>query len=193
MEEKFSPKDAFDYGELGGVGAAGGGAGMPLGGGDLALGGPGQFSDLSAAGEMGATGADFGGGGMALTGATAGSPGGGMPGMGEAEVKDDKTVLTEAPISLDDIKPAAVRYDDETIEDTPDDLLFLNQDPIKGGMKITLKMIKDVRKSHMSRRVEKEKRLKMIQKVYSIGGEEEGGLGGGLGGLGGGLGGGGLI
>ena len=101
-------------------------------------------------------------------------------------MKDDKkAVLTEAPLTLDDIKPAAVRYDDESIERTPDDKLFLNQDPVKGGMTITLKMLHKVRQSHMSRRSENEKRLKMIQKVYKLGGEEGGGLGGGLGGGGG--------
>jgi len=184
LEESFAPSDAAAFGDLGlGAGAVGGlGAGIPLGGpGDMALGGPGQFSDLSGVGEMGATGADFGGGGMAMTGATAGA--GGFPGMGESKVKDDKkNVLTEAPLTLDDIKPAAVRYDDETMERTPDDKLFLNQDPVKGGMTITLKMLHKVRQSHMSRRSENEKRLKMIQKVYKLGGEEGGGLGGGLGG-----------
>ncbi len=188
LEESFTPSDAAAFGDLGlGAGAVGGGlgAGMPLGGpGDTALGGPGQFSDLSGVGEMGATGADFGGGGMAMTGATAGA--GGFPGMGESKVKDDKkNVLMEAPLTLDDIKPAAVRYDDEAIERTPDDKLFLNQDPVKGGMTITLKMLHKVRQSHMSRRSENEKRLKMIQKVYKLGGEEGGGLGGGLGGGGG--------
>ena len=100
-------------------------------------------------------------------------------------------MLTEAPITGADLKPAPEASDEFGRAETPDDDLhpiganigghedFINS----GGQDITLEMLQKVRKSHMARRVENSKRMKMIQKVYVTPAEDE--LGGGLGGAGG--------
>jgi hypothetical protein len=195
LEERFDPKDAMDFAELGGEGL-GGGAGfgsMPPPGGDSLGLGPGgsNFGDMGGdmGGDIGGTGMDSVGGGMAMTGAAGG--------MGEAKDVKFTELMTEAPISGADLKAAPEATDEFGRSETPDDLLhplganidghedFINS----GGQNITLEMLQKVRKSHMSRRVENSKRMKMIQKVYVTPPDEEGGLGGlGGGGLGGGLG-----
>lgn len=190
LEERFSPKDANDFAELGGPGGGfGGGALPPPTGGELGLGsqGPGGFGDLS--------GADLAGGGIGgdmSGGAGMGAAAGGAPmgggGFGESR-KMKKRTLKE--FSADDMKAAKPAMTDTPTQETPDDDLFPVGANVEGspdwmrggGFKITLKMLQDVRKSHMSRRIETEKRLKMIQKVYQTPTEEgPGGLGGGLGG-----------
>lgn len=194
LEERFDPKEAEAFGELGG-GAGLGGMPPPPPGGDLGLGpGTGNFGDMGGGdmGDIGATGADMGGGGMAMTGAA------GAGGFGEdVEAMKFLDLITEAPITGADLKAAPEASDELGRAETPDDKLhpvganieghedFINS----GGQDITLGMLQKVRKSHMSRRVENSKRMKMIQKVYVTPAEDEFG-GGGLGG--GGLGGGGL-
>jgi len=187
IEEAGKAEDLF-----GGGGMPGGALPPPPGGegglGDLGAGGAdagldGGFSDLG-----GATGADFGGGGMALAGAA------GAGGFGESEDSDVRLQdLMEAPITSKDIEPKFEKGTGMTGEETPDDKLFMNDgtyggknDP-QGEHVTTLKMLKDIRQTHFSRRVEKRKRLKMIRKVYQQP-AEEGGLGGGGFGGGGGLG-----
>ncbi len=186
LEERFDPKDAEDFAELGGAGAGMGGALPPPGGDALGLGpGTGGFGDMGGGmGDMGASGADAAGGGMAMTGAM-----GGAGGFGEAEDMKFSEILTEAPISGSDLKAAPEASDEAGRAITPRDQLHPvgadvdgHEDFINGGgQKITLKMLQKVRKSHMARRVENSKRMKMIQKVYKTPSEE-----GGLGGLGGG-------
>jgi hypothetical protein len=195
LEERFDPKEAEAFGELGGGAGAGLGSMPPPPGGDLGLGpGTGNFGDMGGGdmGDIGATGADMGGGGMAMTGAA------GAGGFGEdVEAMKFLDLITEAPITGADLKAAPEASDELGRAETPDDKLhpvganieghedFINS----GGQDITLGMLQKVRKSHMSRRVENSKRMKMIQKVYVTPAEDEFG-GGGLGG--GGLGGGGL-
>ncbi len=187
LEERFDPKDANDFAEMG-QGGFGGGALPPPPGGELGLApGGGTFGDLSsggALGDLGATGADMAGGGMAMTGV-----GGGM---GESvEMKRDQKLI-EAPITGADLKPAPAADAKSGSVETPDDKLFPvgsdvdgHEDSIRdGGFLITMKMLQKVRKSHMTRRIENSKRMKMIQKVYKTPPEDSG-----LGGLGGGLGG----
>ena len=189
LEERFDPKDAQDFEELGGMGGAGSGMAMPPPpGGDLGL-GPGA-GDLGGAmgGDMGASGADALGGGMAMSGAMGGGFGEDIGDMRFSEL------LTEAPITGDDLKAAPEVSDEVGRALTPKDKLhplgadveghedFINN----GGPEITLKTLQKVRKSHMARRVENSKRMKMIQKVYVTPAENDPGLGG-LGG-GGGLG-----
>ena len=112
---------------------------------------------------------------MAMTGAL---PGGGG-GFGEAK-EDDGLLLLETEFSSDDLVPAEVKIDDVPSQKTPDDRLFPlgATDALKGDMIITLAMVRDIRQSHTSRRIENEKRQKMIKKVYNQPPE-----GGGLGGL----------
>lgn len=175
LEERFSPQEATDFAELGG-GPGGGGFGgalpPPPGGGGMGLepNAAGGFTDLSAGEFAGApTGIGGGGeaGGMALGNA------GAVGGVGEeATMRKNKRILAE--IDAADLTPAKRKIADVPTEETPDDELFPVGADVEGhedffrdgGFKITLQMIQDVRKSHMSRRVETEKRLKMIQKVY---------------------------
>ena len=99
-----------------------------------------------------------------------------------------KQKLTE--FTADDIKPRPEKQSKYAHEETPDDKLFLRtgshyggDDTLEGKVIAKLSHINDIRKSHMSRRVENQKRLKLMQQVYKMPGEEGGGLGGGLGGL----------
>ena len=186
IEEIGNMEDAGAAEDLlgGGGGALGGALPPPPGGlgaeGELGgeLGGDaGGFSDIGG----GATGADFGGGGVAMSGGA---------GFGESEeVMDDEDKLIEAAISSADIEPNFQKMDGFTGEETPDDKLFMNgadrggQDGLDAQPVASLKLIQDIRKSHFSRRVEKRKRLKLIQKIYKAPAEDAGGFGGG-GGLG---------
>ena len=190
LEERFDPKDAEDFAEMGGEGLGGmGGLPPPGAGGELGLGpDSGGFGDMGGAGDIGATGMDAGGGGMAMTGALGGG------GFGEAEDMKFTELLTEAPVTGADLKVAPATSDDGGRALTPDDKLFPvganvdgHEDFIDGGgPQITLQMLQKVRKSHMSRRVENSKRMKMIQKVYVTPADNDPGLGGlGGGGLGG--------
>jgi len=196
MEERFDPKDATDFAELGAGGGFGGGfgggLGGGLGGGQMGLGpGVGDLGGGVGADGFGDLGADMAGG--VMTGATGGAPGGaGIGGFGETEMIIGKRTLTEAPVTAGDLKPAPQSVDDLGHSQTPNDNLFPvgadvedHPDAIGGGFKITLSLLQKVRKSQLTRRVENSKRMKMIQKVYKTPSEE-----GGLGGLGGGLGGG---
>jgi hypothetical protein len=138
-------------------------------------------------GDIGGTGMDSAGGGMAMTGGV-----GGGGGFGEAEEVKFRELISEAPITAADLKVAPEASDEFGRSESPDDLLhpvgahmtghedFINN----GGQTVTLAMLQKVRKSHMSRRVENSKRMKMIQKVYVTPADDDGGLGGG--GLGGG-------
>jgi hypothetical protein len=171
LEERYSEADTADMG----LGLGGMPGGLPPPGGDFGFGGAplggGFGGDLG--GALGGTepGGAEGLGGMALPDLGAG--------VGES-IMTDRKILTEAPITADDLKPAKPVIDDTVIGISPDDKLFPvgAEDPISGGYKITLSMIRKVRQTHMSRRTENEKRLKMIKKVYGTPPEQEGGFGG---------------
>ncbi len=190
IEERGSLEDAGNAEDVLGGGGFGGGGLPPMGG---EMGGEfGGMGDIGA-GEMGGTeagglgdvgGADLGGGGMAMTGAVGGG------GFGESEGKDMKiSDLMEAGISPEDVKPQYEKLSGDTEEVTPDDKLFnspgsyAGSDEPTGEPIATLKMLRDIRKTQMSRRVEKRKRLKMIQQVYKSPDEggDAGGFGGGMG------------
>jgi hypothetical protein len=190
LEERFDPKEAMDLeGMDGGIGGGMGGM-PPMGGDSLGLGpGGANFGDMGGdmGGDIGGTGMDSAGGGMAMTGGV-----GGGGGFGEAEEVKFRELISEAPITAADLKVAPEASDEFGRSESPDDLLhpvganmtghedFINN----GGQTVTLAMLQKVRKSHMSRRVENSKRMKMIQKVYVTPADDDGGLGGG--GLGGG-------
>jgi len=190
LEERFDPKEAMDLeGMDGGIGGGMGGM-PPMGGDSLGLGpGGANFGDMGGdmGGDIGGTGMDSAGGGMAMTGGV-----GGGGGFGEAEEVKFRELISEAPITAADLKVAPEASDEFGRSESPDDQLhpvganmtghedFINN----GGQTVTLAMLQKVRKSHMSRRVENSKRMKMIQKVYVTPADDEGGLGGG--GLGGG-------
>ena len=192
LEERFDPREAEDFGQLGAGGGMGGMGGPPMGGG-LGLGpSMGSFGGSELGTDMGGElggGGDIGGGGLAMSGA-----GGGF---GEAEDMKFTDILTEA-ISSDDLKAAPLNNDEDIGSRGPKDELSPlganvvdHPDIIRdGGFVISMKMLQKVRKTHMTRRMENSKRMKMVQKVYKTPAEDEfggGGLGGDLGGGGLGL------
>ena len=192
IEETGSLEDAGNAEDVLGGGGFGGGALPPMGGeiggepGGLGDIGGGEFGGMEAGGGMGDLGGmDMGGGGMAMSGAV-----GGAGGMGESEDKSVKfTDLMEAGLTSADVAPQYEKSSGDAEEQTPDDKLFNTDGTYGGGEEptgdpvATLKMLRDIRKTQMSRRVEKRKRLKMIQQVYKNPDD-----GGGMGGMGGGLG-----
>ncbi len=186
IEERGSIEDASNAEDVLGGGGFGGGAlppmgpemGLPgdIGSGEIGTGG------MTGMGEIGAMGGDAGAAGGVMSGA--------VGGVGESEDKNMKMKdLMEAGLTSADIAPQYEKSGDENEEQTPDDKLF-NIDGFYAGSEgpigdpiATLKMLGDIRKTQMSRRVEKRKRLKMIQQVYKSPDE-----GGGAGGFGGGMG-----
>lgn len=180
LEERYNNSEVDSMDDFGG--GLGGGFGGGFGGGDLGL-----SPDLGMAGASGDLGGD-------LTGDLGGLGGAEPPGPGFGETTDMPTfkeLITESSISSDDIVAPTPKTNYSTISSSPKDELTPlganvegHEDFIRnGGFKITLSMIQKIRKSHMSRRVENNKRMKMIQKVYID--SSEGSDGGGLGGLGG--------
>ena len=190
VEERGSLEDAGKADDLFGGGAPVGGAVPPPLGGEAPLGslggGPGEIPGEIAAGGFSDMGAGMGGGDMAAAGM-----GGGLTAGRDLDAEMKGKRLDE--ITAKDIQPRPSKEIKYIDQETPDDDLFMapnarygGQDALHGKVIATLKMIKDIRQSNFSRRVENRKRLKVMQKLYKVGGEEEGGLGGG--GLGGGLG-----
>lgn len=118
---------------------------------------------------------DMGGGAMGSTagmdslGGPAAPPAPAMAGgMGEA-IKMNKITLTEEDLAVSDIEPAPLKQLPKTgiyTARTADDSSFMSDDPIDPRPKITLAMIRDLRRMHMQRRIEKQKRLRVVRKVY---------------------------
>lgn len=195
IEERGTLEDAGQAEDIfGGGGAIGGavppppGGGMPLG---AETGAPGEIPGETAAGGFtdlgGAGGMDLGG-----AGATAGGfgAGGGTALTASRDLDDmDKEIIRE--FTAKDIEPRPEKQDTYTDQETPDDKLFYRsgtsyggKDTLQGKILTTLKHVREIRKGHFSRRVENNKRIKMIQQIYKLPTEEGGGgLGGGLGGL----------
>ncbi len=188
IEERGSLEDAGQAGDILGGGGALGGAVPPPPGGEAplgALGGmPGEIPGEISAGGFSDLGAGPAGGDMAAAGMGGGAP---MVAGRDLDTEMSNKKLTE--FTADDIKPRPEKQSKYAHEETPDDKLFLRRDASFGGddtleghIVAKLSHINDIRKSHMSRRVENQKRLKLMQQVYKIPSEEGGGLGG-LGGL----------
>ena len=80
-----------------------------------------------------------------------------------------KGILFEE-ISLDDLKPAQRKDDSSKTgvykKQTPQDPTVLADDPVRETPKITLKFIQHVRKAQMKKRIEVEKRLRVVKKIY---------------------------
>ena len=179
LTEETNPAEAMSGG---GMGAAGGIGGMPLGG---PMGGPMAGTGINGpmgmdqAGLGGATGADMAGGGMADLG---GGAGGGMGGMGESEINSGITLLEDLSvkeaIDVSKIKPVDRKYDDTDLARTPDDKVVGNQDKISNRPIATLELLGKMRRTQMARRIEQNKRLKLIAKIYKPAPDLMGGGGG---------------
>lgn len=129
----------------------GGGAGIPMD--DMPLGGDG----LEAAMDAPIGGDQIVGGDMG------GDTGGGM-GMESFnfETDDDGNFLFE-----DELEMPKQKQDMTDIGRTPDDNSVGGDDPIKGQPLATLDMIQRLRHAHFSKRVDWQKRLKMLNRIYS--------------------------
>lgn len=186
IEERGSLEDAGQADDLLGGGGALGGAIPPPPGGEAPLGSmggvPGEIPGEISSGGFG----DVGAGGAGDMGAA----GMGAPMVAgrdlDTEMKKRKRLVE---FTEKDIAPRQLKQAKFAQEETPDDKLFMRKgatyggdDALEGKVIATLSHISDIRKSHMSRRVENQKRIKLIQQVYKVP-EEGGGLGGGFGGL----------
>lgn len=187
VEERGSLTDAQQADDLFGGGGPIGGAVPPPPGGEAPLGsmgaGPGEIPGEISAGGFSDIGAGPAGGDMGAAGL-----------MASRNVDKEMKGKRLDEITAQDIKPRPAKQNKYANQETPDDKLALNpsgyyggKDELEGNVIADLALIKDIRQTHMSRRVENRKRLKIMQKLYKVGGEEMGGLGGG--GFGGGLGG----
>ena len=169
LEENPQNDGVPDAGDaMGGLGGGFGG-GMDMGGGLPPLTDDGMGGDFGGAmGDLGGAGAGMGGG--------AGGMGGGM---GESVMSNKR--LLESDLSFDDLEPAKEKGDLPT-KDVPNDRLSMRPNRISPQPITKLSTIRKIRKAHMSRRVERAKRMKMITVVYTGGGTDDmgGGMGGGL-------------
>lgn len=138
--------------------------------GDAGLGTPGT--------DMGA-----GAGGLDAGGTTMSGLGAGAGGMGESRIMRKPVLIEEKPIGYDDIKPAPLSKNQSRAEParTPDDRSFMTPDLLHNRMPITLKLLRKIRVAQMTRRVQNQKRIKMVRKIYDTPPNPEGGgLGGAL-------------
>ena len=168
LEENPQDDGVPDAGDDMGGGMGGGLGGMDMGGGMAPLTDP----DMA--------GGDFGGAMGDMGGGAAGMGGGDMGGgMGESNMNLKQ--LLETDITFDDIEPApekGVPYDKEV----PKDRLMMRQNTISPNPITKLSTIRKLRKAHMARRVERDKRMKTVKIVYTGGGSDDDGMG-----MGGGL------
>ena len=134
-----------------------GGGSIPMG--DLPMGGEGLEAPTEGpVGEIGG-GLDAGGGDMGIADAGGGI---GAVGMESAMFNDDNEYLMEADIDLPPIK-----QDLSGISRTPKDGAINGDDPITGKPLATLRLIQQLRHAHFSKRVDWQKRLKLLGRVYS--------------------------
>jgi len=193
MEEIASEQDLADAeGAFGTGGAAIGAGALPPGG---AFGGPaggelgaGGLGAPGAGGELGAGVAPGELGNLGGAAAGLGATGGGLPsfaaggGVGESDMRKNRTMLREQD---DELKAAPLKPETPYIE-PPDDHQMNNNgfyggnDPIKRYSIARLSTISKIRKAVWARKVEKQKRDKIIRKIYAP--PPEAGGPGGLGG-----------
>ncbi len=191
MEEIASDEEMADTEGAFGTGAAAVGAGaLPPGGmmgdmgpgmGDLG-GGMGAEGGMGMGGEIG----DVGMGG----GAMAGMGGGGLPSFGAEAMamRTDKQELQEE-VTQDDLNYTPELATDEYMEPSGNDDELFNNDGYYGGTPnikrysvASLETINKIRKASFKRKVENEKRAKVVKKIYAPPAEPGmGGPGGGLG------------
>ena len=172
MEERYPLDEQPQSDGLGGLGAP------PMGGGMLPP--PGDLS--GGMGMDGLPGADTGavpgpsniGMGAAPLGgnmAAAGGMAGGMGGFGESKQMRGPVINEE--FTTDDLAPPSPKMDlprTGVYKDRPaKDRGFMANDPISSEKPvITLGMIKKLRHAHVTRRIEQQKRLRVIRKVYAV-------------------------
>lgn len=116
------------------------------------------------------------GGGIASgipSGAGGGGAGGGpaSPGMMTQSAHYDRAGqvnLFEAPITLDDIKPPEKKSSDTSIymDRTPDDKFFMSNSETNPQPLITMAMVRKLRRAHEKKRIDDEKRLRVVKKIY---------------------------
>lgn len=142
----------------------GGGGGMPMG--DLPMGGEGLEAATDSptgadnmGGDLGG-GADLGGGGV--------SPMGGFESVKRSEDPD-------AWLFEDDLELPTPKRDLSDLSRTPKDKSVLGTDQIAGQPLATLAVIQRLRHAHFSKRVDGQKRLKMLNRIYAPAADEGGG------------------
>lgn len=152
-----------------GVDAGGGGFGGPAMGGDLPMSGemPTPGEGLEANPEVGIGDTGFtGGGDMAAIGDTA---------MESFSDNNNENLFEELGDSLD--LPSEKYSKNDLGFSIPDDMSFNADDPVKGKPTLTIKMLQRLRQTHFSKRVDWQKRLKMLNRIYGETGDD-GGMGG---------------
>jgi len=124
---------------------------------------------------MGGGGMDMGGGGATM------APLGG--GMGESMKKPQKTTLAQRDALFEenrrlheDIKSSDIVAPDsktgtgsgKVVMGTPNDRSIMANDPLKDdASRVKLEVIRKIRLSHMARRIENEKRRKIVAQIYA--------------------------
>ena len=80
----------------------------------------------------------------------------------------------------DDLELPSPKRDMTDLTRTPDDNSIGNDDPVKGNPVAMLSIIQRLRHAHFSKRVDWQKRLKMLNRIYAPAADEGGppGLGG---------------
>lgn len=151
----------------------GGGGGMPMD--DMPDGGG---LDVPTEGPMGSEAMDGGGMGAEGMGGT-GDMGGAAPmgGMESLMPGKDKHLFEE------ELQLPSPKRDMSDLARTPDDPSVNATDPVKGKPVASLGLIQRLRHAHFSKRVDWQKRLKMLNRIYSGPADDGGGGPGGLGGL----------
>jgi hypothetical protein len=150
-----TPTDDAGMGGMGGLGGMGGGAlPPPPGEGQMGPDTPGGVGTGMPAGTMGG-----GGGGPAAPGALM---------QGYERMRDNREELFEAPLTLDDIKPPEKKETDSGMitDRTPDDQFFMSDSSSNPQPLITLAMVRRLRRTHEKKRVDDEKRLRVVKRIY---------------------------
>lgn len=147
-----------DAGGMGGGGMMGGAPLPPP---------PGEGSQGMGPDTAGGIGTGMGAAGMS------GSMGGpASPGMlaqsRDYELGRDMINLFEEPIDLSDIKPPEKKQDDTGIymDRSADDDLFMANSEIRPRQLITLAMVRRLRRAHEKKRIDDEKRLRIVKRIY---------------------------
>lgn len=150
-EERNRQESTADFDSFGG-----GGGGMPMG--DLPMGGEGLEAPTD--GPMGDA---TGGGGMDAGGmGDLGAGVGGGMGMEAFDFDGDGEHLMEDGLEL-----PSVKHDLSDNSRTPEDPSVNSDDPITGKPIASLQLIQQLRHAHFSKRVDWQKRLKMLNRIYT--------------------------
>lgn len=109
-------------------------------------------------------------GGAGMSGSMGGpaSPGGALMSGRRFDRGDEYVDLFEADISLDDIKPPENKETDTGIymDHPQDDQFFMAQSDINPKPIVTLAMVRRLRRAHEKKRIDDEKRLRVVKRIY---------------------------